>query len=217
MCPKCGKPFFKRVKGKTINAFEIVDLSDKDETPSIANKIMLCSDCAELYLAMPSERERGELIRLKDAISQTQKAIEAVSEIGLLEDIAEIVQALIDIEGDLEELSLNALRVDKKFLPENAMAQNEIRAYALSYFRYIESLFSDASRFKSDVHEIVASQIKLAWLELDRSGLSQPEIIEQLTEWIRLRAGAPKSQANACKALVAYFIQDCEVFREVSK
>lgn len=217
LCPKCGKPFFKRVKGKMVSNYEIVDLSGKDETPGIFNSIMLCSACADFYLAAPSEHERDELIELKNAVDQTQKAIQAVSEISLLEDIAEIVQALVDIEGSLEELSLDALRIDKKFRPENAMAQNEIRAYALAYYRYIESLFSDASRFKSDVHEMIASQVKSAWLELDRVGLSQPEIVEQLTEWVRMRAEAPRSQANACKAVVAYFIQDCEVFREVSK
>ena len=217
ICPKCGKPLFKNIKGKTISCHQIVDISDEGVPRSGAKRIMLCSDCADYYHAGPSKQEEVELLQLKDAIVKSQKAIEGVSKLDLLEDIAGIVNALCDIEGDLEELSLDALRVDKKFLPENAMAENEIRTYALSYYRYIESLFSDASREKADVHEAVASQVKSAWLELDRGGLSQPEIIERLTEWIRMHAGVPRSRANACKAVVAYFIQDCEVFREVSK
>ena len=43
------------------------------------------------------------------------------------------------------------------------------------------------------------------------------EIVNQLAEWIKNKSGVGSKNMRACHIVVAYFIQNCEVFREISK
>lgn len=55
--------------------------------------------------------------------------------------------------------------------------------------------------------------------KLEKSGMSQSDVIENLSDWIRNRTNLGTDSRSACNAVVAFFTQNCEVFHkdEVSK
>ena len=64
---------------------------------------------------------------------------------------------------------------------------------------------------------LIASEVKLAYQKLDNGLLSQDEIVNGLSEWIKNKSGVGSKNMRACHIVVAFFIQNCEVFREISK
>lgn len=64
---------------------------------------------------------------------------------------------------------------------------------------------------------LIASEVKLAYQKLDNGLLSQDEIVNGLAEWIKNKSGVGSKNMRACHIVVAFFIQNCEVFREISK
>ena len=64
--------------------------------------------------------------------------------------------------------------------------------------------------------ELIASEVKIAFKKLDNGTLSQDEIVEYLAEWIKNKTGVGNQHITACRIVVAYFIQNCEVFNEIS-
>lgn len=44
--------------------------------------------------------------------------------------------------------------------------------------------------------------------------MSQAEVIAQLAEWIRNKSELDASRQMACKIVVSFFIQNCEVFHK---
>ena len=78
------------------------------------------------------------------------------------------------------------------------------------YYRYIEKVFSDSD---ADF-DMIASEIKLSSQKLEKTGMSQAEVISELSEWIRNKAGLGPDGQLACDIVVSFFIQNCEVFHK---
>ena len=85
----------------------------------------------------------------------------------------------------------------------------------LQYYRYIESIFSESETN----FDLIASEIKMCSQKLETSGMSQSDVIDYLSEWIRNKTNLGTESRPACNAVVAFFIQNCEVFHknEISK
>ncbi len=80
----------------------------------------------------------------------------------------------------------------------------------MTYYRYIEKVFSNSN---ADF-DMIASEIKVSSMKLEKSGLSQSDVISQLSEWIRNKAGLATKSRLACNIVVSFFIQNCEVFHK---
>lgn len=72
----------------------------------------------------------------------------------------------------------------------------------------------------TDVFDDIAGEVKLSSQKLEKAGLSQEDVIYNLTEWIHNKAFAVDTKGKmACRIVVCFFIQNCEVFskNEISK
>lgn len=112
--------------------------------------------------------------------------------------------------SELVELEYEALRLDEKFDAENFILKNETQMQVVTYYRYIEKVFSNSN---ADF-DMIASEIKVSSMKLEKSGLSQSDVISQLSEWIRNKAGLATKSRLACNIVVSFFIQNCEVFHK---
>lgn len=83
-----------------------------------------------------------------------------------------------------------------------------MRDEAITYYSYIEKVFRDSNAN----FDVIASQIKASSKMLESSGLSQKEVISQLSEWIRHQAGLGDDAELASNIVVSFFVQNCEVF-----
>ena len=233
-CPLCHRPLIEYVKNKPVKKYEIVSIYPDDisgcvsEFSSIAkpkridaprNKIALCRDHAEEYSLEPTAEDYTKLKDIKDRTAAAYALRVDINDIALEDDIQSVLYGLAGITDNtkLEELPLNALRLDQKILPENYLLKNDEMTRVLRYYNYINDKFSAMDRDGTGDFERIASEVKLAYQKLDNGQLSQDEIVNELAEWIKNKSGVGSKNMRACHIVVAYFIQNCEVFHEISE
>ena len=233
-CPLCHNKLVDTVKDKPVKRFEITQIFpeglSKDKEKELAavypkpkdldspdNLIALCERCSRDYTSDPTADEYKKLKDIKTVLARNFKAKEAVSAVQLEEDIRVVLDALAHVDDSVElvPLEYDAIHIDKKIDRQNFILKNEIQIKVLQYYRYIESIFSNSG---ADF-DLIASEVKTCSMKLEKSGMSQPDIIEYLAEWIRNKTNLGTESKTACSVVVAFFIQNCEVFYkdEVSK
>ena len=179
----------------------------------------LCREHAEEYMLEPTAEEYGQLREIKDRLAAAYSLRVDVNDSALEDEIQNVLYGLAGITDDteLKELPLDALRLDQKILPENRLLKNDEMTRVLRYYNFIDDLFSAMDRDGTGDFDLIASEVATAYKKLDNGQLSQDEIVNQLAEWIKNKSGVGSKNMRACHIVVAYFIQNCEVFREISK
>lgn len=228
-CPLCHKKLVDSIKGQAVKKYRITQVFPaglKEETAAEFaavypiplkldapdNLIALDEDCAERYLLSPTAEEYGKLHEIKTQLTKNYAAKLSVNDVQLEDDIRTILSALGTIKNasELVELEYEALRIDEKFDAENFILKNETQMQVVTYYRYIEKVFSNSN---ADF-DMIASEIKVSSMKLEKAGLSQQDVISQLSEWIRNKAGLGTESLLACNIVVSFFIQNCEVFHK---
>ncbi|MGJ0751441.1 ABC-three component system protein [Enterococcus durans] len=230
-CPICRKKLTKKVKGVTTRQYGIVEIfpSNLDDDTAVDfenalappvklnssdNQIALCRTHAETYQAGPEIDEYLVLSSLKKQFATDYALQQMLADLNLEDEIKEVIDSLADLQsvGTLETLSMTALKIDQKILPENCLLKNAIQNSVLTYYKYISALFEEIDDF-----DIIQSEIKKAFKELNSGDWSQQEIVEKLAQWILEQTKRPAQHIEACRIIVAFFVQSCEVFNEISK
>ena len=233
-CPICHAQLVECIKNTSVKKYEIVNIfptninscsSDFLLVPkpkrvdALANKIALCRDHAEEYQIEPTVEDYNKLCKIKKRLSATYSLHTDINDAALEEEIQDVLYGLAGIteETHLEELPLDALRLDQKILPENHLLKNDEMTRILRYYNFIDEMFSAMERDGTGDFELIASEVKIAYKKLDNGQLTQDEIVNELAEWIKNKSEVGSKNMRACHIVVAYFIQNCEVFHEISK
>ena len=228
-CPLCHKKLVDTIKGQAVKKYKITQifpdgLDDETKAEFAAaypvprkfdvsdNLIALDEDCAERYLLRPTIEEYRNLYEIKLQLVQNYTAKLAADSVQLEDDIRIVLDALGSIRdaSELIELEYEALHIEEKFEPENFILKNETQVQVVMYYRYIEKVFSESD---ADF-DMIASEIKISSMKLEKSGLTQSDVINQLSEWIRNKTGFGTESRLACNIVVSFFIQNCEVFHK---
>ena len=232
-CPLTHEKLVEEVKGIPKKKYEITQIFPDDLPSELAatfntvyprpknldapeNLIALSQEASEKYLMSPMVDEYKKLYEIKQVTSKQYKAISAINRIELEAEIRAAIEGLISINPSdvLPQLEYAALRIDQKI--SDALLMNDVRNHVLQYYRYIETIFSEMT----DVFDDIAGEVKLSSQKLEKAGLSQEDVIYNLTEWIHNKAFAGDTKGKmACRIVVCFFIQNCEVFykNEISK
>ncbi|NQP31589.1 hypothetical protein HO924_05100 [Streptococcus suis] len=232
-CPLTHEKLVEEVKGIPKKKYEITQIFPNDLPSELAatfntvyprpknldapeNLIALSQEASENYLMSPMVDEYKKLYEIKQVTSKQYKAINAINRIELEAEIRAAIEGLISINPSdvLPQLEYVALRIDQKI--SDALLMNDVRNHVLQYYRYIETIFSEMT----DVFDDIAGEVKLSSQKLEKVGLSQEDIIYNLTEWIHNKVFAGDTKGKmACRIVVCFFIQNCEVFykNEISK
>ena len=232
-CPLTHEKLVEEVKGIPKKKYEITQIFPDDLPSELAatfnavyprpknldapeNLIALSQEVSENYLMSPMVDEYKKLYEIKQVTSKQYKAINAINRIELEAEIRAAIEGLISINPSdvLPQLEYAALRIDQKI--SDALLMNDVRNHVLQYYRYIETIFSEMT----DVFDDIAGEVKLSSQKLEKAGLSQEDVIYNLTEWIHNKAFAGDTKGKmACRIVVCFFVQNCEVFykNEISK
>ena len=174
-----------------------------------SNLIALSIEASENYTMKPTLEEYTALFSIKRITEKRYKVLNSINRIDLEEEIRGALDALISLttSKDLPQLEYDALRIDEKI--DDVLLQNEVQNHVLSYYRYIESIFSEST----DIFDAIADEVKLSSKKLENAGLSQEDVINSLAEWIHNKAFVGEDRGKlACRIVVCFFIQNCEVF-----
>lgn len=226
-CPLCQKPLIENAKDKPVKRYKITPIfppgldkeSLKDfvefcdppkKVNSTKNLIALDTECSNRYLDDPTPEEYAHLMQLKTELSRSYAAFSAIDSIYLEEEIRTVVSSLTSLanEENITKLSYDALHVAEKMSEANRILITQIQSQVVLYYTYIQKLFSDSG---ADF-QLICSEVKTASRKLENSGLPYEEVINRLSGWFMNHARLGRSSRQACDIVVAFFIQNCEVF-----
>lgn len=84
-----------------------------------------------------------------------------------------------------------------------------------SYFNYIKDNLKNLSDEKNKKFDMIACEIKTAYLKAAQTTEDKVTIFNCLVEWLNSKIN--EATREACEIIISFFVQDCEVFDEISK
>ena len=235
-CPLCSAPLMVRNgKGKNVKRYKTTQIFPNDVSRDMYltfckhsqthgnydqpdNLIALCTECSADYLAEPTEEEFLRLLGTKKALQQRNKLRQGMDDVGLESEISDVVNGMINIDkaGELAELRMDALKVRQKIEPTNKLLIDSVTDDVTHYYSFIEGLFADIDGKESGAFDRIANEVRLAYQKIKSEGLSQDTIFEYMTDWLKEKLPIGQRNDMAINAVISFFVQNCEVFDEIS-
>ena len=236
-CPICGTPLIvHNGKGKTIKRYKITQIFPDNINRDLYltfskhsrlngiynhpnNLIALCTECSTDYLSDPTEKEFLRLYSMKTALQHRNKLRQDMYNVGLESEICDVVYGMINIDkaGELAELRMDALKVRQKINPTNKLLIDSITDDITHYYSYIEGLFADIDGKSSGTFDRIASEVHLAYQKIKNEKLSQENIFEYMIDWLKEKLPTEHRNDIAISTVISFFVQNCEVFDEISE
>ena len=208
ICPITGRQLY--ISGD--NSFKIVKI-DKVLPYNFDNTIAIAPTASPTYFYKDSDIHTNELVLIKEKYFEKQR-------IKLLLDDTFYSKRLKIIVDKLDS-NPTVLNVSLKLKPteiKNKIDKTD-RLYLIisplitDYYLYLRELFKDKDGNGFDF-ENLCKTVRSNYLRLANDGLSQEKIFDLLVENL-----SRKIQENllSCEIVISFFIQNCEVFDEISK
>lgn len=196
---------------------ELPDLNGDFDTHSLSNHVLVHSDCAAKYMAMPDTDQISDLYIKKQAAHERLTLQDTLDNLEVDEALGELlnsIDSLIDPEA-VEELRYKPEKLSNKINPEHTTLFFDVRDKVLSYFGFIQKSLRTLNYSKGYTFKDLAHSVRRGFTALDFLGMSQQEIYYEMTNWVSERTGC--RNLIACQILISFFIQDCEVFNEITE
>ncbi len=232
LCPLCGKKLLGEKNSETVKLYQIahiypnspLDIEKEilkdverlgNDSESFENKIALCKECHGIYDYHKTREEYLRILNIKKDLLKSYETKTMLSNQVIEDDISDVINALVNIKGDVIELEINALKISKKIDNTNLLLKHKVEMYVSQYFLFIQAQFKALNSQGKMNFDVVASQIKTAFLQAEKKTNDKKDIFNHLTKW--LQSKTHNSTIEACEAIVSFFVQDCEVFREIAE
>lgn len=234
MCPLCGTSLVNDKNGHSVQQYEIVSIYPSltvskdeevwegvakpcEELSSNLNKIVLCPKCSKDYKSYTTVAEYQQLLHKKQSLLRNYNAWKKISSIELEDQIEIILRKITTVSHNelSEPLNYNALRIRSKIEIQNFPLIIKTEGFVVNYYNYIKELFT---QLESEGHlsfDDISMEVKMCCRKLLKQNLTQDEIFTQLVDWFKIKSSP--SYDTACEVIVAFFVQNCEVFDEITK
>ena len=184
-----------------------------------SNKLCVCNKCASKYLLKPTPEKYEYLLTVKNNILSSTLIEETANEVTIEDDINEILNGLINVQlsdDNLEELRMKPLALANKIYEENIDLKNHLTDN-LPYYHYIRKLLQSLDD-KQSVFDTIAMEVKLCFKKVSKIESNQNNIYYGIMNWILEKSGKDMIKFRpAADKIASFFIQNCEVFDEISK
>ena len=234
MCPLCGASLVNDKNGHSIQQYEIVSIYPSliasknneiwdgvskpcEELSSNFNKTVLCPKCAKDYVSHTSVEEYQQLLHKKQSLLRNYNAWTKISSIELEDHIETVLRRITTASQDelSEPLNYNAVRIRNKIEIRNFPLIIKTEGFVVNYYNYIKELFTQLEREGHLSFDDISLEVKMGYKKLLKQNLAQDQIFTQLVDWFKIKSSS--SYDIACEVIVAFFVQNCEVFDEITK
>ena len=222
-CPCCHKSFQKKkhtspqlmYKITTIYPLEksqlalLKEIAPPTELNNYDNKIALCLDCNFDYSSNVTKEKYLDLKRTKAKLVNLNKAKLETENVALENNLQFIISAL-NKNPIHEKSALPAGILNIRHKISNSLLQAKIEYYVINYYKLIEKLFNEAEKAGLLNFNIVSQEVQLCFEKLQKSNLTQEELFNLLSEWVK--DATSTTSDTACQIIIAFFIQNTNIF-----
>lgn len=232
-CPKCGKSF-TIIKGKKdYKNYEIAHIYPNspsnieksllaglerlgENSESFDNKIALCKDCHGKFDLHKTNDEYIWFLNKKKELLRMTALTNGADILGLESEIELIIHKIASsTQAELTPLNYRGIKLTRKIEDKEILLRLKIENYVVNYFNYIKNVFDNLDIEGKLNFDVIASEVKTCFIKCKSIGCSQSEIYNAIVAWVKAKAAS--SSYESCEALVAFFVQNCEVFNEISE
>ncbi|MDL2324509.1 HNH endonuclease [Ruminococcaceae bacterium OttesenSCG-928-A16] len=230
MCPLCGKVLIddsgNRLNSRAEAAHiyphsptneEIKLLKDaprlSQDPENLDNLILLCSNDHKMFDHPRTVDGYMKLYNLKKQLLDNAAGKEYYEKHSIESDLFIILEKLgSHIISDASiKLSYDAIKVmDKMKDTESVLIKNTISQHVNDYYLVIKDFLKELEKDHGGVSDLIAAEIKTCYLDLKKNCFTQESIYYHLVEW--LNAKTANAYIYATPIIIAYYIQNCEVF-----
>lgn len=235
ICPICLKPLIYEKNGKLHKLYEIAHIyplspTEKEEEilknekilflvdkNELDNVIALCPNCHTKFDKPTTLESYREMYNIKKRLIDEEKIINSYSSYNIDREIINIVEKMFDnVNNFADTLNYDLIDIKDKIYAKNAPLLHKVKMDVSSHFLLIKKLFSDLDKSNDNVtFESIACQIKNFYINVKKITDDQELIYNQIAQWLKSKIG--EGSIEAYKIIVSFFIQDCEVFSNVTK
>ena len=233
-CPLCGKELqSRRQKKLSEKMFQIAHIYPNRPTKeqyetlyslerlgnnceSFENRIALCKDCHGTQDFHTTKDEYLHLLNLKKDMLKMTALLDVTSYLGLEQEIEQVIINITKLTTDeLSKLNYAPIPLANKFEPNELVLKTKVAGYVTTYFPYIRDLLKDLDGKNSFSFSVLCGQIKACFEKMETVTTDKNAIFQQIVSWIKNKAVS--NSQEACEVVVSFFVQDCEVFHEITQ
>ena len=187
-----------------------------ENSESFENKIALCKNCHDQQDYHTTQDDYLDLLGKKLRLLERTDLHDVTLNLGLEQEIADVVKNVCSLkEEELAKLSYTPVKLAQKFSANDSLLKSKISMYVTNYYPYIRDLFKSlegANGFRLDT---LSLQIKCCFTKMEVLSDDKSLIFEQIVDWVM--AKTLSTSRDACEAIVSFFVQNCEVFHEITE
>lgn len=234
LCPMCQKPLWYTKGDKEIKLFEVAHIYPLNPTTEekeilkdepllfskdkndLNNVIALCPNCHTFVDKPTSVETYRKLYNLKKRFLNKDKIRSLYSSYAIEEDIIKIVDLMSNCSSDdIQKINYELISVDNKINSNKTILKNKVKSDVTQYYLFIRRLFYDLDKNNPGIFDLIAGQIKSFYLKVKSISSDQDDIYEYIASWLQSKYKI--GSIEAYKIIVSFFIQNCEVFSDVTK
>ena len=231
-CPICKKDLQPSKGKKGSSHFQIAHIYPNKPTPSqyetlfgadrlgdtcesIENKIALCFDCHHDQDYKTSLEDYLRLLNIKKGLLNSTILRESIENLSLEDQLIELVNKIVLLNGDeLNELKYSPVPIVNKIEKNNELLKTKIKAYIDKYFTFIRDSLRDLDGKNGFQLEVLSSEVRNCYIKLKKER-DQSLVFNLIVDWVMKETKTPNR--DACEVIVTFFVQNCEVFDEISE
>ena len=237
-CPLCGtelqsrkqkKPDHKRFEiahiypnRPTVSQYETLLGLERlgTSTEDFENKIALCLNCHSEQDFQTTQEDYLKLLKVKKRYLSQEGQHEVLRDLSLEADITRVVREICSLVLEQSiDLNYDPVPLPKKFQKDDRLLIAKIKGYVDYYYTYIQQRFIEHDGKEAFCFNNLSSEMKIAFTKLkiqsQSDQMDKSQVFTSLVEWIKHKTLSPST--DACEAVVAFFVQHCEVFDEISE
>lgn len=233
-CPICGKALVLTKSKIPMYRYGITNifppcLSSEKESAFVSiapkpvdfnhksNKICLCDCCASDYEECPTSDKFRIMVDKKYYLAQKATIDSSLDKAKLDEEIITVLSSLKNIKSfdGLAKFREKPLELKQKIY-DNENLKEDIDDDVKKYYHFIRKQLSDLDDCDSEFR-IIASQFQICYQKLSKSLTDQEEIYYKIVDWVLSELKLTDKYRTSSKIVVSFFVQNCEVFDEISK
>ena len=233
VCPLCGASLRHRRQKKTNKLYEIAHIFPNspteeqyerlralprlgDNSESFENKIALCRNCHAEQDYHTTQEDYLKLYNKKKHLLQLTDLHEATLTMNLELEIADVVKKFCSLrEDEFTSLNYTPVRLTKKFTADDFHLKNRIGMYVTTYYPYIRDCFKELEGIGGFRLTVLSLQRKSCFIKLEGISENKTDIFNQLVDWVMVKTLS--TSRDASEAVVSFFVQNCEVFHEITE
>ena len=178
--------------------------------------MLLCEDCADEHEVFSKDTYIC-LANIKKELIKRKNVEDTIDEIAIEEGINQILMSFAEMKDaplEIKKDDLEVFRVDRK-VPEDILLRETVTTFVLKYYRHIEDSFKQYERKGLLRFNKIKNEISQCFESLDEQELSQQEIYDAMVQWLVKQSKC--KNITACQIVIAFFVQNCEVFYEIAE